>query len=248
MEFGALIIGDEILSGRRQDKHLPNLIESLAKRGFKLAFVHYLADERGLLIDMMRRTFSCGLPVISFGGIGATPDDHTRQCAAAALGLGIELHATAEMEIRARFREETTPLRLKMGEFPVGAEIIPNPYNRIPGFAIQRHYFLPGFPEMAWPMLEWVLDTHFQQYAHQSDAVEASLIVYDAHESQLIPLMESLQRDYHVSIFSLPTLAREGQRGYIELGAKGAREAVAAAMRMLKERLTHLNFEMDTQH
>src|SRR5690606_19156644 len=52
--------------------------------------------------------------------------------------------------------------RLRMGEFPEGADIVPNPYNRIPGFRIRSHWFMPGFPVMAWPMIEWILDTHYR--------------------------------------------------------------------------------------
>ena len=53
--------------------------------------------------------------------------------------------------------------RLKMGEFPIGAGIVPNPFNRIPGFSVEDHWFVPGFPVMAWPMIEWLLD---RKYAH----------------------------------------------------------------------------------
>ena len=80
----------------------------------------------------------------------------------------LALHAEAEAEIRARFGDEATPQRLKMGEFPIGSHIIPNPYNRIPGFSVGDHHFVPGFPVMSWPMVEWVLD---QQYSALFPAV-----------------------------------------------------------------------------
>ena len=134
MAFGALVIGDEILVGKRQDKHLSFIIQALANRGLRLAWCEYHGDDPERLTAALKRTFASGDVVFSFGGIGATPDDHTRQCAAAALGVGLALHPEAEREIRGRFAGETTPQRLKMGEFPVGAEIIPNPFNRIPGF------------------------------------------------------------------------------------------------------------------
>src|SRR5882757_5671832 len=136
MQFGAIIIGDEIMSGKRQDKHMAQVITTLSARGLDLAWCLYLADEPQLITTTLKRTFASGDVVFSFGGIGATPDDHTRQCAAAALGVGLVLHPEAEAEIRGRFAGETTPQRLKMGEFPVGAAIIPNPFNRIPGFTV----------------------------------------------------------------------------------------------------------------
>ena len=133
MKFGAFIIGDEILVGKRQDKHFAFLIAALAKRGLRLAWAQYLGDEPERITAALRRSLDSGDAVFSFGGIGATPDDHTRQCAAAALGVRLCLHPEAEREIRGRFAGEVTPQRLAMGEFPEGSAIIPNPVNRIPG-------------------------------------------------------------------------------------------------------------------
>src|SRR5689334_23783905 len=117
--FGALIIGDELLVGKREDKHLGFLIGALKQRGLRLAWAHYLGDDPARLTAALERTFASRDVVFSFGGIGATPDDHTRQCAAAALKVDLKLHPEAEREIRGRFAGETTPQRLKMGEFPV---------------------------------------------------------------------------------------------------------------------------------
>lgn len=231
MNFGALIIGDEILSGRRSDKHLARLIELLAARGLKLSWARYAGDDRPGLIETLKQTFATGDVVFSFGGIGATPDDHTRQSAAAALGLDIALHPEAEAEIRGRFGVETTPERLQMGTFPIGSEIIPNPYNRIPGFALREHYFVPGFPVMAWPMIEWVLDTRYAHLHHAEDYVEQAITVWEAYEGQLIDLMREVTEQFPTAtLFSLPTIAGEGERRSIELGMKGPAEVVARAM------------------
>lgn len=235
MNFGALIIGDEILSGRRSDKHLAKLIELLAARGLKLSWARYAGDDRPRLIETLRQTFATGDVVFSFGGIGATPDDHTRQSAGAALGLEIALHPEAEAEIRARFGVEITPERLQMGVFPVGSEIIPNPYNRIPGFSLSNHYFVPGFPVMAWPMVEWVLDTRYAHLHHAEDYVEQAITVWDAYEGQLIDLMREITADFPAAtLFSLPTIAGEGERRSIELGMKGPAATVADAMSRIK--------------
>ena len=180
--------------------------------------------------------------VFSFGGIGATPDDHTRQCAAAAAGVALKLHPEAEVEIRGRFADDpkgVTPQRLMMGEFPEGATIIPNPYNRIPGFTFRNHHFLPGFPEMAWPMMEWVID---QRYAAIGAvrAVEAAIIVREAGESQLIDLMNECLRAYPgLKVFSLPRVTPER---YVELGVRGDAAQVAPAIAMLKAGVSALGF------
>ena len=231
MAFGALVIGDEILVGKRQDKHLSFIIDALARRGLRLAWCEYHGDDRERLTAALKRTFASGDAVFSFGGIGATPDDHTRQCAAAALGVAIRLHADAEREIRGRFGGETTPQRLKMGEFPVGAEIIPNPFNRIPGFSIREHWFVPGFPQMAWPMLEWVLDTKYRHLFDRDRWAEDSVLVYEAGESQLIPIMQEIEAGFaRVKVFSLPSMGEGGTRRHIELGVRGAPAEVGPAM------------------
>lgn len=236
MAFGAIIIGDEILSGRRQDRHLAKLVELLAARGLKLAWARYVGDDAARLLPVLRESFASGDVVFSFGGIGATPDDRTRQCAAAALELPLELHPEAEAAIRARFGDDINEHRLQMGVFPAGCEIVPNPYNGIPGFAIREHYFVPGFPVMAWPMVEWVLDSVYPHLHHAEDYVERAIVVPDAYESALIDLMERLMRDYpDTTVFSLPTVASESQCRSIELGVKGPAASVAAAMEAMCE-------------
>ena len=234
--IGAYIIGDEILVGKRQDKHFPFVIEALAKRGLRLSWAQYLGDEPERITEALKRSFASKDLVFSFGGIGATPDDHTRQCAAAALGVALKLHPVAEQEIRGRFPgQDATPQRLKMGEFPDGAEIIPNPVNRIPGFSLRDHHFVPGFPQMAQPMLEWVLDTKYRNLFDRDRWREASILVYDAGESQLIGAMESAGSAFPgVKVFSLPSMGKDGSRIHVELGVRGDPAQVDGALEALK--------------
>jgi molybdopterin-biosynthesis enzyme MoeA-like protein len=243
VSFGAIIIGDEILSGKRQDGHLSRTIAALGTRGLQLAWCCYLGDDPELIAATFRRTFDSGDAVFSFGGIGATPDDHTRAAAARAAGVTLKLHPDAEAEIRARFVNDpngVTPQRLRMGEFPMGSEIIPNPYNRIPGFTFKGHHFLPGFPQMAWPMMEWVLDTHYRDRFAPGSIAESSIIVREAGESQLIDLMNVCQTRFpQIKVFSLPRL--EPDR-HIELGARGAPVEVQGAIAALKQGVSALGF------
>jgi molybdopterin-biosynthesis enzyme MoeA-like protein len=246
--FGLIIVGDEILSGKRADKHLPRVIELLQARGLPLAWAEYVGDSPERITATLRRAFASGDIVFSTGGIGATPDDHTRQCAAQALGVALALHPQAEALIRERMqdtaREQGTAYepdrpdnihRLNMGVFPVGARIIPNPYNKIPGFSCQGAgggavHFVPGFPVMAWPMVEWVLDHHYAGLFRQSAHVEKSVIVFGSMEATLTPLMEDIEQQHAgVKVFSLPSVDHPQYGRHIELGVKGAPAAVDAA-------------------
>jgi len=242
--FGAFIIGDELLVGKREDKHLAFLIGALAKRGLRLGWAHYLGDDPARLTDALKRSLASPDVVFSFGGIGATPDDHTRQCAAAALQVPLMLHADAEREIRARFAgQEVTPQRLQMGEFPRGAAIIPNPVNRIPGFSVGDHHFVPGFPQMAWPMVEWVLETRYRDRFDSQRWTEASMLVFEAGESQLIPAMRAVEREFKgVKVFSLPSMGADGSRIHVELGVRGDPAQVGAAMDTLRREVGAAGF------
>ena len=244
MAFGALIIGDEILSGRRQDRHLAKLIELLAARGLRLAWARYAGDEPTRLTAALRDSFATGDHVFSFGGIGATPDDHTRQCAAEALGRELALHPDAEHEIRAQFGAETTEHRLRMGVFPRGSDIIPNPYNRIPGFSVDRHHFVPGFPVMAWPMVEWVLDHRLADLHNRDDYIESAIVVWEAMEGRLVDLMERISEEHPaLTLFSLPTFAEGEQRRSLELGLKGASAEVTQATDELRAEISRRGYE-----
>ncbi len=243
MSFGAFIIGDELLVGKRQDKHLPFLIEALARRGLRLSWAHYLGDEPERITAALRLSLASKDVVFSFGGIGATPDDHTRQCAARALNLELKLHPEAEREIRARFGGEATPQRLMMGEFPAGSGIIPNPVNRVPGFSVAEHHFVPGFPQMAWPMVEWVLDTRYRELFNRDRWSEASILVYEAGESQLIGVMEEVGAQYPgVKVFSLPSMGPKGERVHVELGVRGDPAQVDGAIGVLRSAVAGLKF------
>jgi molybdopterin-biosynthesis enzyme MoeA-like protein len=257
MNIGLIIIGDEILSGKRQDKHLPKVIELLAARGLALKWARYAGDDRALITQGLQHAFASGDLVFSCGGIGATPDDHTRQSAAAALGVSLVLHPQARELIIERMRdvaaEQGVPFeperadnvhRLNMGVFPEGASIIPNPYNKIPGFSVGHVHFVPGFPVMAWPMIEWVLD---QRYAHLHGGQvqhERSVIVFGAMEAALTPLMEELEQRFPgVKVFSLPSVDHPTYGRHIELGVKGASDLVEA-FAALKAGLTSLSAQL----
>ena len=239
MSFGLIVIGDEILSGKREDKHFARVRDILAARGLDLAWVRYLGDDRTRLTRELRHSFAGDDVVFSCGGIGATPDDHTRQAAAAALDLPLRSHEAARAliaEHMAEIGQPLTPQRLRMGELPAGAELIPNPYNRIPGFTLHRHHFVPGFPVMAWPMIEWVLDTHYPALCGGTRPAERGMIVEGLNEGTLTPLLDAVEGEFPgVHVYSLPHIDPARRFHYhIELGVKGDAAGVDAAFARLR--------------
>lgn len=256
MGIGLYVIGDEILSGRRSDRHLSQVISLLGQRGLSLDWAQFLPDDRAVLTEAFARSLAGPDVVLSCGGIGATPDDHTRQAAAAALAKPLVLHPDARELIaqsvaKRGVHDLSTPEGqriLMMGEFPLGAELIPNPFNQIPGFRVAHHHFVPGFPVMAWPMIEWVLDTHYAHLFNQRDSLDLSVRVFEVRESSITPLMQLLEADFpEVKTFSLPSvgdgLDGRPSRRHIELGVKGEPAAVRAAFERMQTELASMGAE-----
>lgn len=242
-----IIIGDEILSGRRQDKHFSKLVELLSQRGMHLSGAEFISDERDVIAATLARSFATPDIVFCCGGIGATPDDQTRQAAGQALGLELVLHPEAARLIAERCAENEqrgqgsgdmslpeNQQRLQMGVFPAGADIVPNPYNKIPGFFISNHTFMPGFPVMAWPMMEWTLDTRYAGFHHATTRVEHSFLVFRLPESRITPALEELEQKWPgIKAFSLPSMGDTGHP-HIDLGVKGEPQAAAEALAFLR--------------
>jgi molybdopterin-biosynthesis enzyme MoeA-like protein len=261
VNFGLIIVGDEIVSGKRQDKHLGKVIELLAARGLALHWARYVGDDPVRLTADLRDAFQGALAhgdvVFSCGGIGATPDDHTRQCAAKALGVPLQMHAQAKalimerMQAMALEKEELFDAqhpdnihRLNMAMFPLGADIIPNAFNKIAGFSVQQGaggvYFVPGFPVMAAPMVEWVLDHHCQHLHQVQSQRELSVIVLGGVEGALTPLMLDIEECFvGIKVFSLPSVDHPQWGKHVELGVKGLGDTLDSAYQYLMAALRH---------
>jgi molybdopterin-biosynthesis enzyme MoeA-like protein len=245
-EIGAVIIGDELLSGKRQDRHMSHLIRSLAQRGLELAWVRMVGDDASLLTDTFRETLSRGAWVFSFGGIGATPDDRTRACLAAALGCPLQRHPEFVALLEARFGGEAYPNRVLMAELPEGSSLIPNPVNGIPGFTCERHFCVPGFPAMAEPMARWAIEQYLAGLAPPERPVERALRLYGVPESRLVPLLTELEQRYpHLRISSLPG-TRDGTPR-VELGIRGIPAGVDIAFADLQRALVEGGFVVGVQ-
>ena len=230
--FGLIVIGDEVLNGKRTDMHLAHFRSMLTARGHELAWNWVLPDDPPVLIAHLRFSMSRPDPVFVCGGIGATTDDHTRACAAEAAGVKLLQHHEAKALIEGRFGHEAYPNRILMADLPETCQLIPNPINQIPGFRVAGHFFLPGFPEMAWPMAQWVIAKYFPEST--APIRELAVRVLGVPESRLVPLMQHMgPRFPHLKLFSLPHL---GADPHVLLGFRG-RERIEDALEVLVSEL-----------
>ncbi|HEX5314586.1 MAG TPA: molybdopterin-binding protein [Gammaproteobacteria bacterium] len=229
-QFGLILIGDELLSGKRRDAHLANAAHLLGERGLAVDWVRIEHDQPDALVRVFGEAIASGDIVFSYGGIGATPDDVTRPAAAAAAGLPLVRHPAIVRLLEERFGKAAYPNRIRMAEVPEGARLIPNPPGLIPGFGVAEVNFLPGFPDMSARMLAWLLDERYRSL-HHARSVEQLIEVLDTPESELVPLMEQLLLAHPgVNLSSLPAGGRPWR---VEIGLKGLPAAVDAATAFL---------------
>lgn len=223
MDFELLIVGDEILSGKRRDAHLPAVIDLLGERGLELRRLSVCGDLLDDIAAVIRRAVEDQTVLLSCGGIGATPDDCTRQAAAAAFSRPLVFHPEGVALIEARYGDAAYPQRVHMAEFPADAQLIPNPVNQVSGFSVEHCHFVPGFPDMAWPMLAWVLDHHYAG-RRQARQLEYRLLCRGGPgEGEWVELMQACLAQYSgLRLSSLPKRGRAPGEGEIEFGFRGA--------------------------
>ena len=205
--FFTLIIGTEILNRRREDAHFDFVSKALAKKGHKLTGSFIIEDDPALIIQTIKFIASQPNPVLfSFGGIGSTPDDHTRKCAAIALrGGDFVVHEEAKRIIEEKLGEAAYPHPIKMAELPKGAALLDNPVNKMPAFSLdERYFFMPGFPEMSHPMVTEILE---KLIPHKKETYRYTLTAL-CKENIFIEVMENMPKGVEFS--SLPKLLDEG--------------------------------------
>lgn len=232
-KVGLILIGDELLSGVRQDKHMNHVLGLLRARGMSLSWVRIIGDTRQEIIDTLNQTKVLDDLVFSFGGIGATPDDQTRAAAAEAFDEKFICHPEAKALLVEKFGDEVYPHRILMAELAENAELIPNPINQVPGFKLTNHHFVPGFPNMAWPMIEWVLDTHYPHLVNKTPNIEWRWDVTGVPESSLVNMMNEILETFDgVTVSSLPSTKSLGR--LIDFGLKGPEIEVTKAAKWME--------------
>jgi molybdopterin-biosynthesis enzyme MoeA-like protein len=201
--FYAVIIGSEILNARRDDKHFIFLRDALLRRGHTLFSSCIIKDDPILI----HNTFAMikndpDAVMFSFGGIGSTPDDLTRQIASDVFSDGVLVaHQKFTGYIIERFGEAAYPHRINMAELPKNSGLLHNVINNMSGFFLDdRYFFTPGFPEMSHPMVEEVLERFFPL----ATPLYRKTFIAKTSENTLIDIMEQMDSD--VDFSSLPMM------------------------------------------
>jgi len=201
--FYAVIIGTEILNGRRQDKHFNFVREALAARGYVL-FASLVIKDDPLLIEHIFTMIKADPDAVlfSFGGIGSTPDDLTREIASKVFTSQKSIrHKQFENDIIERFKEEAYPHRIQMADLPNGSQLLKNPVNNMSGFFLDnRYFFVPGFPEMAHAMIQEALERFYPK----NRKTYRKTLLADTSENTLIDIMKEMPPQMELS--SLPML------------------------------------------
>ncbi|MGP1560740.1 MAG: molybdopterin-binding protein [Helicobacteraceae bacterium] len=212
MNFYTVIIGDEILNSRVADAHFEFVSRALKEKNLKHKAAFFVGDNLRDIENIFKLIVMDKKSVLfSFGGIGPTADDLTRQGACVfTQGGGLSRHKKAleliKQSLRSRLDEKTAAQYLKngaglMAQLPKGAKLIENPYNSIPGFRIKkRFFFFPGFSSMAHPMLTNTLNEFFKP---QDPLAQRTFLVF-ASEGELIRLIEKPAK--HLELSCLATL------------------------------------------
>jgi molybdenum cofactor synthesis domain-containing protein len=152
-----VVIGDEILSGRTQDKNVAQLATWLNDHGIRLAEVRIVPDDLARIGEAVNALRASHDYLFTTGGIGPTHDDITVDAIAAAFGVPVTIHPQARAILEQYYRDRPgglNPARLRMARTPDGAELLPNPYSGAPGIKMENVYILAGVPNIAASMLE----------------------------------------------------------------------------------------------
>ncbi|PTB83909.1 molybdopterin-binding protein [Sulfurovum lithotrophicum] len=235
-KFFTLIIGTEILNRRRTDAHFDFVTKALADKGHKLTGSFIIEDDPALIIQTIKFIASQENPVLfSFGGIGSTPDDHTRKCAAIALrGGDFVVHEEAKRIIEEKLGDTAYPHPIKMAKLPRGASLLDNPVNKMPAFSLdERYFFMPGFPEMSHPMVTEILE---KLIPHKKEIYRHTLTAH-CKENEFIELMEQMPKEVEFS--SLPKLYSDGWRVSISVASEDkalAQESFKMYVDLLEEK------------
>lgn len=206
INFYSVIIGTEILNGRRKDAHFAFLNQELLKRHLEHKASFVIEDDPELMQEIFTLIKNDKNSIMfCFGGIGSTPDDYTREVAAKAFTNGkMKFHKEAKQNIINQFQDEAYPHRINMAYLPKGSKLLKNVVNNVSGFYVKnRFFFTPGFPSMSQAMVVEalkILDIKAESKYRRAITISTS-------ENDLIHIMQKVPKSLDFS--SLPKILDE---------------------------------------
>ncbi len=215
VNFYSVIIGTELLNGRRNDAHFSFLNKQLLQRGWEQKASFVINDDSKLMFDIFNLIKSDPNSVMfCFGGIGATPDDYTREVAGKVFTNGkMEFHEEAKNRIINQFGDEAFPHRINMAYLPINAKLLTNVVNNVAGFYLEdRFFFTPGFPSMSQAMVIEALD---KLYPKSNIEKYRQVMTINASENDLINTMQKIPENIDLS--SLPKILGDKRKVVISL-------------------------------
>jgi molybdenum cofactor synthesis domain-containing protein len=222
-----ILIGNEILSGRTQDKNLSWLALQLGEMGIDMQRAVVIPDDAATIIDTIKQVYMQFDYVFTTGGIGPTHDDITTACVAAAFGVEVQRHSEAERTLRAYYNHDETKLnaaRLKMADIPVGATLIDNPVSGAPGFRLQNVFVMAGVPSIMQGMF-----LHVKQMLKGGAPTQSSQVELVIGEGSIAAEIEAVQGQFpDVAIGVYPAM-KEG-RARTTIVARSTDEAALKAV------------------
>ena len=217
MNFYSVIIGTELLNGRRKDAHFSFLNKELLKRGWVHKGSFVIKDEPPLMeaiFNLIKQDKNSVM--FCFGGIGTTPDDYTRVCAANVFtNKQMQINELAKKAIIDKFKDEAYPNRIQMANLPINSSLLKNIVTNVPGFYLQnRFFFVPGFPSMAQSMIIEALD---KLYPKNNEKLYSLTLSAYCSEEKLISTMKTISSDVDMS--SLPIIKGEKRYAIINISS-----------------------------
>jgi molybdenum cofactor synthesis domain-containing protein len=239
---GLVVIGDEILSGRTQDRNIAQVATWLNVQGIRLAEVRVVGDHTDAIVEAVDVLRSRCDYCFTTGGIGPTHDDITVDAIAQALGVPVVVHPNARAILEAHYatRGGLSDARLRMARVPEGAGLIPNAMSGAPGIQYDNIFILAGVPHIAAQMLDALTGK-----LEGGRPVLSRTVGCWVPESEVADLLRSVERDHRgvgdnaaIGIGSYPFF-REGRVGanFVVRGTDQGR--VDACVDDLIDRLTH---------
>ena len=228
---GIVVIGNEILTGKSEDKNATFLITELHELGVALRRVIIIPDEIDTISKAVRECSSLFDYVFTSGGVGPTHDDVTIEAVAHAFGRRVVRHPELDQMLRGYFGGEADSARMRMADIPEGSELISGEGLRWPVLVTENVYVLPGVPELFRTKFEAIKERF------RAEPFRISEIYTREDEFDIAPRLDKVAAHHpDVEIGSYPTFTREDYRVKITIESKEA-EAVERASRALLDLL-----------